>query len=341
MVTGPSKDVEREAAKWFVRWSDASEPVGAKEQSRWIAWLQRSPRHVAEYFTLDDLWNRLAESETIRDFDVDAWMGQRRAPVINLKVTPLTRALPEASTPARPAWARWVAAAAIATVVLGAAIFWKLSVSSDAYRTARGEQKTVQLADGSLLKLNTQSEARVRFDEQAREIELKGEALFTVAHDARRPFVVHVGEATVRAIGTQFNVYEQENGVRVAVLEGRVRLSSDALGKSFDLGAGEEARVIDGVPRKEVKPDVKAATAWRDRTLVFERARLAEVAHEFNRYNTMQFRVDPALDDSHRLSGTFDARHPESLLLWLQSRPDIAVTAGEGDVYFVREDSAQ
>ncbi len=98
--------------------------------------------------------------------------------------------------------------------------------------------------------------------------------------------------------------------------------------------------MTDGVYHKEPRPDVKAATAWRDRTLVFERARLAEVAQEFNRYNTLQFKVDPAMDDANRLSGTFDARHPESLLLWLQSRPDLAVRR-EGDVYWVRETEAR
>jgi transmembrane sensor len=339
MVMRRSRDVASEAVKWFVRWSDRNEPVGSKEQSRWIAWLQRSPKHVAEYFAVDDLHARLTESGALKDFDVDGWLTHRRAPVIQLNAAPLERALVHARTPDKAwRWSRrlhWGAAAAI-LVVLGISIVWRLSTTGDSYSTSLGEQKTVQLADGSSLQLNTASTARVKFDERSREIELEGEALFTVAHDARRPFLVYTHGATVRAIGTRFNVYEQEHATRVSVLEGRVRLTSSWRNQSFELGAGEEARVIDGVAHKELKPDVQAATAWRQRTLVFERAKLADVARELNRYNTMRFSVDPAVGDAHRLSGTFDARHPESLLLWLQSRPDMAVTR-QGNVYIVRE----
>jgi transmembrane sensor len=118
------------------------------------------------------------------------------------------------------------------------------------------------------------------------------------------------------------------------VLEGRVRVSTALPGEAFELGSGEAGEVSRHVARKESKPNVKIATAWQDRTLVFERARLADVAREFNRYNELQFRVDPATGASNRLSGTFDARHPESLLLWLQSREDLLVERDE-DVYWV------
>ncbi len=340
----PPKTARDEAVKWFVRWSDAGEAAGAREQSRWIAWLQHSPEHVGEYFAVDDLCARLGESMAVKDFDVAAWLEKGRAPVRELNgaaaAAPPSRAQAASRRIAQQRWLRWSAAAALATVALGTALFWQLYMAGDSYRTGIGEQKTVQLDDGSLLQLNTRSQARVKFDGRAREIELEGEALFTVAHDARRPFLVRTHDATVRALGTRFNVYEQEHTTRVAVLEGRVRLTSAGSGQAFDLGAGEEARVTDGVYHKEPRPDVKAATAWRDRTLVFERARLAEVAQEFNRYNTLQFKVDPAMDDANRLSGTFDARHPESLLLWLQSRPDLAVRR-EGDVYWVRETEAR
>lgn len=337
MVKKPTTDLESEAARWFVRWNDATEPTGAKEQTRWFGWLRRSPRHVAAYFAMDDMSARLAESRALQDFDVDAWMSERRAKVVGLHEVSAAGRTPVAGTASQSASYRtarmgWAAAAGIATLAAGALGFWQLSTSGTSYRTGVGEQKTVHLADGSLLQLNTRSQARVAYTDGVREIELNGEALFTVAKDSSRPFLVRTHDATVRALGTRFNVYEQSGATRVAVLEGRVRVSTASPGKSFDLGAGEEGEVTQRVVRKEIEPNVRVATAWQDRTLVFERARLSDVAREFNRYNKMQFRVDAATGDSNRLSGTFDARHPESLLLWLQSRDDLVVEQGDAVV---------
>jgi transmembrane sensor len=230
-------------------------------------------------------------------------------------------------------------AATFAVMTVGAVAYWELFGRADSYRTDLGEQRTVHLNDGSVLQLNTRSRVRVAFNKRAREIDLEGEALFAVAPDTQRPFVVRTHDATVRAIGTEFNVYEQEGSTRVTVLEGRVEVSASSFGQPFELGSGEAARVTRDTTHKEPNANVKAATAWQSRTLVFERARLADVAHEFNRYNRMQFRIDAALGDSSRLSGTFDARHPESLVLWLQSRPDLTVTR-EGDAYRVQQVAA-
>lgn len=331
MVKKPAADLESEAARWFVRWNDATDAVGAREQSRWFGWLQRSPQHVAAYFAMDDLSARLSESKALRDFDIDAWMRERRAAVIPLQGAPAT----QQSTPmiaSRPRTSkRWLAAASFALLAVATLAFWQFSRNGSSYRTDVGEQKSVRLADGSVLELNTRSELRVAYTDEAREIDLKGEALFTVAKDEHRPFRVRTPDATVQALGTRFNVYEQGNATRVAVLEGRVRVSSTSSSESFDLTAGEEAEVTHHALRKEMKPNVKLATAWQNRTLVFERASLADVAREFNRYNAMQFKVDGMTGAANRLSGTFDAQHPESLLLWLQSREDLVVQrSGEG-----------
>jgi transmembrane sensor len=338
MVRKPATDLEAEAARWFVRWNDATEAAGAKEQSRWFGWLRRSPRHVAAYFAMDDLWARLAESKVLQDFDVESWMSERRAKVVSLHETSVARDASPRPVARRPAWILWAAAGSVAGIAVGALAFWMLAAPGNSYHTGVGEQKIVRLADGSVLQLNTQSQARVAYTDGMREIELKGEALFTVAKEVRRPFLVRTHDATVRALGTRFNVYEQGVGTRVAVLEGRVRVSAASPGSPFDLSAGEEAEVTQRAAHKAIRPNVKVATAWRDRTLVFERATLSDVAREFNRYNTTQIEIDPATGEANRLSGTFDARHPESLLLWLQSRSDLAVDR-RGNSYLVRDSS--
>jgi transmembrane sensor len=81
--------------------------------------------------------------------------------------------------------------------------------------------------------LNARSKLRVEFSKNERRVELlDGQALFQVAKDKNRPFIVASGEATVRAVGTQFDVYRKDSGTTVTVLEGRVAVYSTAYAAS-------------------------------------------------------------------------------------------------------------
>jgi transmembrane sensor len=102
-----------------------------------------------------------------------------------------------------------------------------LELSSPIYATALGEQRSIQFADGSTVELNSRSKIRVKYSKQERDVELlEGQALFHVAHDVSRPFIVAVGATRVRAVGTQFDVYKKSNGTVVTVVEGRVAVYS-------------------------------------------------------------------------------------------------------------------
>src|SRR5262249_33751548 len=91
------------------------------------------------------------------------------------------------------------------------------------YTTGIGEQHRITLADGSIVELNAQSKIRVRYKDRRRDVELlDGQALFQVAHDTTRPFIVHTDSTNIRAVGTQFDVYRKSTGTVVTVLEGTV-----------------------------------------------------------------------------------------------------------------------
>ena len=86
------------------------------------------------------------------------------------------------------------------------------------YETRRGEMRVVTLADGSTVSLNTKSRMKVIYSAERRLIRLdEGEALFDVAKDALRPFVVRAGDTDVAAIGTSF-VVQRLTGAAVEVL---------------------------------------------------------------------------------------------------------------------------
>jgi transmembrane sensor len=222
----------------------------------------------------------------------------------------------------------------VAASVAAVAVFVVQSRASQ-FSTAVGEQRTVELADTSVVTLNALSEIEVHLADTERDIQLRtGEALFTVAHDASRPFKVHTRAGTVQAVGTQFNVYDKPNGdTRVSVLEGRVRLTprgkdgKEDAGSSELLEAGQEADIrLDGKIQRNDGAVVANTVAWRQRRLVFDNATLEDMVVEFNRYNpALRLELDGVPADTYKYNGVFDAADPQSFVDLLSREDDLTV----------------
>ena len=379
--TEPALDAE--AADWVVRLEDSDSDVAdATLQAQFFAWLQQSPQHLKAFMEATEAFRHLDQLDSQRRIDVRELLANRSADVIPLREGMESTALANAP----PAWqaptaaemprlrarvARWTGIAAGAAMISVGALMattgWH-PFGAPTYTTAIGEQRSFKLDDGSTLYLNTNSRAEVRFSERAREIRLlAGEALFAVEHDATRPFLVSTDSATVRAIGTQFNVYRDKAATRVTVIEGVVDVagsgadisvgsgrlpaanapeaSSRAVGHSLSarlvsrpairITTGEEARVADGVVTKRTLPDVDGAVAWRERQLVFRNAPLSQVAAEFNRYNKMQIQLEDEAVRQKQLTGIFSADHPQSVILYL-SRDESLVVQPKSDAWVIR-----
>jgi len=254
--------------------------------------------------------------------------------------------------PKRRARGWMVIAGAAAAVTLAVAMGWTHLAGGNAderqYGTAIGEQRSLSLADGSVIHLNTHSSVRIAFNEQARDVYLlEGQAIFKVKHDAERPFRVHVDSTVVQAIGTQFDVYRLSNRTSVAVIEGVVqiiptvagKIDADAVSKlpaSSKVPAGEKIEFVSGgKPEKRTEITAEDAGAWQQRRLVFQKNTLEEIANEFNRYNRApQMRIEGAELRSRRFSGVFDADDPESFLELLAL--DVFTYGREGNALVVR-----
>jgi ferric-dicitrate binding protein FerR (iron transport regulator) len=146
-------------------------------------------------------------------------------------------------------------------------LFWSGVRSAAFYATGIGEQRTIALSDGSFVELNARSRLYVRLtDRRQRDVTLlEGQALFRVAKDAQRPFVVRAGDAQVRAVGTEFDVYKKQSETVVTVVEGRVETydeSSRAGGGAIMLSAGEQLTVLPHTVTKPTRADPSVATAW-------------------------------------------------------------------------------
>lgn len=357
--------VSEQAVQWLCELAEADP---AREEA-FFAWLRKSPHHVEEFLFATATWRRLRELGAGQRPSVDEVLGELRSSGNEGNVVSFGKELGEGPAPALQArprvanhfWrrARWAAAAAIVAVVI--ALGFRAHHGAEVYETSVGEQRTVPLPDGSVLYLNTASRARLHFSQQSREIALlSGEALFTVARDAARPFRVITGSAVVQAVGTQFNVRQSAQGTRVSVLEGRVKIthrtraqptgsagggasaSRPGTGQAATagadlLGAGEEATVVDdGDIVRHASGDVARAVAWRERRVVFRAERLENVVAELNRYGTRRFRVIGDRARSMRLTATFDVDSPESLVSFLQRYGDLSVRA-DGEGFVIRD----
>ncbi|MEK9990657.1 MAG: FecR domain-containing protein, partial [Halieaceae bacterium] len=199
----------------------------------------------------------------------------------------------------------WQAIAACFALI-GLAILLIIQQSDDTITTAIGEHRSIVLGDGSILTLNTRTEIRYHLDEKRRHVDLlDGEALFNIAHDPTRPFIVSAGKTRVRALGTSFNIYKKsESDATVTVLEGLVAVRQEATPATLiqqvtggslsetneiQLGASEQLHISDDhLVQRETGEHVKRAVEWTSRRLSFENAALEEVVTEFNRYNAIQ-----------------------------------------------------
>jgi transmembrane sensor len=155
------------------------------------------------------------------------------------------REMPPSSQPTTPARKRlfWAAAASLVMAIGVASTVAYLRFGPRHFETGIGEQRDVLLADGSRIALNTDTALTMHYSAGSRRIELqRGEALFTVKHDAARPFDVAAGKTLTRALGTEFNVDMRRSNVTVSVLEGSVRVSAPPSAESGLIGA---ATIVD------------------------------------------------------------------------------------------------
>ncbi len=367
----------REAAEWLqVMNGDPS----AEDRAGFMAWVQASPLHLRELLMASMLERELAAPGVLDGFDIEAVIAQARAEdnVVPLREAPVA-GRPQAGANLRarrrPTAAGAALAAGLALFVAGGAwLGWRSAEQGTSYVSALGEQRVIKLADGSVVTMAPSSSIEVQLSSQTRNIRLRaGEADFKVAHDKSRPFRVHAGASTIQAVGTQFRVNRLPSGTVVAVTEGVVKLTSGhmaALGDGLDawlrswqqgqaaaiqrpgvqvialadarnLAAGESAHITHN-GRELALGTVERSTgdSALPPRLIFHDDTLADVAAEFNRYNTVQIVVEGEAAGLQRYSGVFNPRDSASFLEFLACCSRLSVTR-EGDLAKVRLSSAQ
>jgi transmembrane sensor len=239
-----------------------------------------------------------------------------------------------------------------ATILLAVGLLfgvYRTWFTGERYATAVGAVASLPLADGSRMTLNTDSKVRVVFSEQQRHVDLsQGEAFFEVAHDSRRPFVVQAGNQRIVAVGTQFSVRREGDGVQVVVTEGRVRVENNEprQGEGADLAAirphtsrimlsaGGVARTRKDAVDVQNHPlaEAEEILSWRSGYVFFRATRLDEAVAEFNRYNSRQIVIrDPGVA-AMQLTGKFRATNTDAFVNLLERTYGIEVERTDASI---------
>jgi len=267
--------VQAEAAAWISLLHSSER--NAEIEAGLKRWIAADPLHAAAWEAATDIWNETSD--------------------LPRRIPPSPQALPYPLR--RPPYFRPVLAiAAVLCLVCGG--FAAKYFLHPGVNTVVGEQRTLNLEDGTRVELNTDSHLVVKYDRQFRTVVLdSGEAYFQVAHESR-PFVVIAGERRVLALGTAFTVRRDDhadNPLTVTLIEGRVAVEpveipdAQVLPKVEILGPGERLRVHRHAPATLDSPAMDKVTGWMRGQLIFDHTPLREAVAEFNRYSAMKIAV--------------------------------------------------
>ena len=333
---------EAGAMDWHVRLMSGD--VSRREVAQFERWLGESPANAEAYAQLADIWDGmgpLVSAPLVREsLSAQVNEGDNACDALYAVLTSL-----RSSLRALPAMAAVLFVAVAATV----AVQYQYAEES-VYRTEVGQREVVELTDGSTVMLNTASAVDVDFTTDERRVTLlDGQASFKVAKDAKRPFIVFAGEGLVRALGTEFDVYKSAEGVRVTLIEGRVRVASIASSTSVavvpvsivagdapaaltqvDLSPGEQAAIAPiGAVSAVEEVDIERVVAWREGKVSFRNTLLADAVAEMNRYSDAQIVL---ADDGElkklRISGIFRVNNSDHFVNALESLFELEVRRG-------------
>lgn len=293
------------ALDWLLRIQQS--PEDAELRSELAIWLAVDSSHVEAYRKAERVWRLTG-------------MAQAAATPVHTEplVVSTTSAAPaHAARPSRPRRRRWPALltgslAACLVVFIAPAAY--LAYQSD-YSTSLGQQRSIELQDGSRVQLDSQSAIAVDFSGSRREVHLlSGQAFFEVAPDKSRPFTVAADKLQITVTGTAFNVAIRPSQLAIAVQHGSVRVAEGSSTLAETLQAGDRLRWRnDGEVTRDKLP-VSQIAAWQQGKLVVRDARIADVLDELRPYLPGKLTLrDDGLGDK-RITGVYDLRNPDAAL---------------------------
>ncbi|CAB3628270.1 FecR family protein [Achromobacter pestifer] len=311
----------------------ATERAARQAASRLAAWRTRTPRHETAYVEALRRWKLLGvvAPEMREHFHQDIPLAADRGL-------------------SRRALLGW-GVAGTCTALLGTGWYWRQPLYRESYETGSGQISQAQVPDhangggmGTRIDLSAQTRLAVSLYRHERVVELShGEALFTVASDATRPFRVRTRGGEVEVVGTVFTVSDRGGTVSLAVEEGHVRFrpaprdahwyTLTSGGPPLDLRANTAVSWRNGEVDPIRRIDPESVAAWRNGWLWFDNQRLDEALPAINAYRTRPLTTASAAVNALRLTGRFRSADADNASQLLEAiLPVRAEARANGDV---------
>ena len=321
--SGPRDAIEAEAARLLAKLNSDPTP---QEEADICDWVEADPRHAVAFARAEAAWEA---AERLKSAAADVTLPSLPEIVSEEHQRRLSRNIMIA------------AAVAVLLFIVAAIVTVRTFSGVDHYETGLGEIRDVTLEDGSILHLNSDSEAEVRFTDHGRKVRIvKGEAAFDVAPDSERPFDVEVRSALIRAVGPTFNVRMRPALVELTVTKGTV---------AVHCGHDSERRVSAGngaviQPRSIALTSlgdkiVSQRVAWRDQMLLLDGETIEQATGEFNRYRKAPILIWDTRVSALRIDGRFHIGDSRKFLATLQLHYPVRAVQGEdGSVMLLYRD---
>ncbi len=297
--------IRPEAAAWMARLQAPARDARTEQTFR--QWLDTTPGHQEAFSEVTDIWQAV-------DGAARSYRKARRQRLA-------------------------ASLAAVFVFALCGIVFnvWNAGQPGEYYQTQVGEQRFAILDDGSHLTLNTNSRVNVHYSNGLREVTLvHGEALFDVAKDAGRPFIVHVDEREIRALGTSFVVYKSSDSLDVTLFEGKVSVGPH-MDEGEDVQDNPRIVVLEPGQHWSMKSrtveqlsslQLDTATQWRRQEVVFNDTPLVEAVAEMNRYTESPMIITDARLDGRSVSGVFRIGDTDSFISTITALYGVTITRG-------------
>lgn len=273
------------AAAWVQRLEAAD--LNDEEWLEFEAWLAEDESHRNAFSDAQSAWNSTYVSpDNLEDVLALAPEVKNRNPLVGTLAANFMARLPPFRTP-QIAFPTAIAFGLVAAVLLVGVTVWK-SPGEAPYllaETGYGETKTLDLADGTSIELNSDTELGYNYSHNRRRVQfLDGEAYFEVEKDPTRRFEIVAGDHRVTVIGTAFNLKYLDRRLDLSVVEGVVSILSPSSSSSIRVAQGEALSISDNgeIVRREVNPTI--ALAWRSGAIAFENQTLEAILSDIDRY---------------------------------------------------------
>jgi transmembrane sensor len=281
--------LRRDAAAWFARLRG---PDAARHEAGFQAWRDADPAHQAAYDRLTRRWDEAAVLAHAASDEPGGWRSSayhrprttRASGWVLAALTGLALILSTAGLAGWSGWQGWMADLA----------------TPRRLETQVSEMRSVRLSDGTTVLLDTDTLVTARMEPDVRRLSvLRGRARFDVARDARRPFIVWVGDGSVSAQDAVFDVaVSLDRAVAVAPIRGLVDVATPGAtrGSVLHLGPGQRAAFGQGADHARIEPAPAADALWPTGRLSFSATPLWAAVAQINRYSRQKIVLaDPNL----------------------------------------------